>query len=73
MESGITAGNEPLGSAGLVTFQRCGHWWVYPVIATAEEMEEVAGFHLGVACSFCMGGLYAATRPHAGGTKGRVN
>jgi len=73
MERSITAGNEPLGDAGLVAFPSCGHWWVYRVAATPDQMHDLARFNRGVACSFCLGGLYAATQAHARGAAGRVN
>lgn len=73
MEPRITAGNEPLESTGLVAFPRCGHWWVYPVAAIPAQMHDLARFDLGVTCSFCVGGLYAATQPHTRAAAGRVN
>lgn len=73
MEPRITAGNEPLGGAGLVAFPRCGHWWVYPVAATLAQMHDLARFNLGVTRSFCVSGLYTATQPHARAAAGRVN
>jgi hypothetical protein len=73
MEYPIPAGAVPLDDAGLVAFTPCGHWWVYPVHATAEQMHELARFNLGIACSFCLAAWQDATRPRACGTATRVN
>jgi len=51
----------------------CGHWWVYPVHATVEQMHDLAGFNRGLACSFCLADWQAATRPQSRGTAARVN
>jgi hypothetical protein len=73
MERNINAGAQPLESAGLVAFTPCGHWWVYPGCANAEEMHALARFNLGIACSFCLAAWQAATHVTAGGTATRVN
>jgi hypothetical protein len=73
MEHPIHAGAQPLDAAGLVAFTRCGHWWVYPVHVTAEQLHEVARFNLGIACSFCLAAGLDATRVRASGTTRRVN
>jgi hypothetical protein len=69
----ITCGNEHLSRSGLVAFTRCGHWWVYDVGGTVDQLHDLARFNLGIACSFCVGELYAATHVAARGTDGRVN
>lgn len=63
----------PLDDAGLVAFSRCGHWWVYPVHATVEQMHELARFNLRIACGFCLGEWQAATRTQPRGTATRLN
>ena len=68
-----TYGADPLGGAGLVAFTPCGHWWVYPVHATAEQMHDLARFNLGLACSFCLAAWQDATHVRACGTTLRVN
>ena len=73
MEPYITIGNQPLGGAGVIAMTRCGHWWVYPVRGTAEQMHKLASFNLGIACSFCLREWRAATHAQARGTAGRVN
>jgi hypothetical protein len=55
VEHRITRSNEPLEGAGLVAFTACGHWWVYPVRFTREQMYDLydlARFNLGIICSF---------------------
>ena len=69
----VTSGNEPLEGTGLAVFTACGHWWVYPVRATAEQMHEVARFNLGIACSFCLAAWSDATHVRACGTPTRIN
>lgn len=59
--------------AGVVAVTPCGHWWVYPVRASAEQMHDLARFNLGVACSFCLAAWHDATHVRAGGTVTRVN
>ena len=73
MERVPTYGNDPLGPAGLVAFTPCGHWWVYPVHADAEQMHDLARFNLGIACSFCLGEWQAAIRAQARPTPTRIN
>ena len=68
-----TGGNEPLGPAGLVALTPCGHWWVYPVRADAEQMHDLARFNLGIACSFCLADWQRAREPRACGIAQRVN
>ena len=67
------SGSQPLGRAGLVAFTRCGHWWVFPVHADAEQMHELARFNLGLACSFCLADWQHANSARAGGTTWRLN
>jgi hypothetical protein len=69
----ITSGNDPLGAAGLVALLSCGHWWVYQVNATPEQMHELARFNPGIVCSFCLAGWHAATNARVPGTASRVN
>jgi hypothetical protein len=69
----MPAGSDPLSPAGLVAFTPCGHWWVYPVHADAEQMHDLARFNLGVACSFCIAEWQAATHTHSRPTVLRVN
>jgi hypothetical protein len=69
----IRACAQPLEDAGLVTFTPCGHWWVYPVHATAEQLHDVARFNQGLACSFCLTAWLDATHVRASGTARRVN
>jgi hypothetical protein len=69
----VTGGNQPLGDAGVVALTRCGHWWVYPVRGTAEQMHRLASFNVGIACSFCLRDWRAATHPVAYGVGSRVN
>ncbi len=73
MDHRITGGNEPLEGAGLVAFTPCGHWWVYPVHGSAEQLHELARFNLGIACSFCLAAWQAATQARTPGTVSRVN
>ncbi len=73
MERYCHDGSIPLDDAGLVAFSRCGHWWVYPVRATVEQMHDLARFNLGIACSFCLGEWQAATRAQARATATRRN
>jgi hypothetical protein len=68
-----TYGNDPLDSAGLVAFTPCGHWWVYPVRVTIEQMHDLARFNLGIACSFCLADWQAATHARSRPTVSRVN
>jgi hypothetical protein len=69
----ITNGNEPLDGAGLVAFTACGHWWVYPVHADAEQMHDLARFNLRIVCSFCLAARQDAAHVRASGTPTRVN
>jgi len=69
----LTRGNEPLERSGLLAVTRCGHWWVYPVHADREQMDEIARFNLGIACSFCLAAWSDATQARACGTAWRVN
>ena len=69
----IHAGAQSLDDAGLVAFPSCGHWWVYPVHATVEQLHDVARFNLGLACSFCLAAWLDATHVRAGGTLRRLN
>jgi hypothetical protein len=73
MEPYANVGAVPLDDAGLVAFTPCGHWWVYPVHASPEQMHDLARFNLGIACSFCLAEWQAATRPQARGTATRIN
>jgi hypothetical protein len=73
MQRRSTYGNMRLLEAGLIAFKPCGHWWVYPVRADPDELHTLAGFNLGVACSFCLTNGQAATRIHARGTTTRRN
>ena len=66
-------GAELLNEAGLVAFTRCGHWWVYPVHASPEQLHELARFNLGLVCSFCLATWQAATCARVPGTVSRVN
>jgi hypothetical protein len=61
-----------LGDAGLVAFTPCGHWWVYPVHADPEQLQELARFNLGIACSFCLA-EQAPTLPVVLGLDTRTN
>ena len=69
----ITYGSDPLGPAGLVALLSCGHWWVYRINATPDEMHELARFNLGIVRSFCLAGWHAATNVRVPGTTARVN
>ena len=73
MAAYTTWGNAPLGPAGLVTFMSCGHWWTYPAGGSMEQMHALAGFSLGLACSFCIADWQTVARIHARGTATRVN
>ena len=73
MEHRITAGNEPLDTAGLVAFTPCGHWWVNPTRATPEQMHDLARFNLGIACGFCLADWRAATHARVYTTVTRIN
>ena len=73
MEQPIHAGAQPLEDAGLVAFTPCGHWWVYPCHATAEQMHELARFNLGIACSFRLADWQRARSPRAYGSAWLVN
>jgi len=73
MEPYANVGIVPLDDAGLVAFTPCGHWWVYPVHASPEQMHDLARFNLGIACSFCLAERQAATQPQARGTATRIN
>jgi hypothetical protein len=73
MEPVLNPGAQRLEDAGLVAFTPCGHWWVYPEPATAEQMHEVARFNLGITCGFCRAAWHDATHPRACGTVWRVN
>ncbi len=73
MQRRLTYGNERFAHAGLVALTPCGHWWVYPEPATAEQMHELARFNLGIACSFCLAAWHNARHARAGGTARRVN
>jgi hypothetical protein len=73
MEHPIHDGAQPLDAAGLVAFTPCGHWWVYPGHAIAEQMHDVARFNLGIACSFCLAAWHDVTHVRAGGTAWRLN
>jgi hypothetical protein len=73
VENRVTGGNDPLGHAGLVAFTLCGHWWVYPVRANAEQLHDLARFNLGIACGFCFAAWQDATHARACGTAWRVN
>jgi hypothetical protein len=66
-------GAQRLDTSGLVTFPRCGHWWIYPVRAAPAQMHELARFNLGVACSFCLTALEDAAGARVCGTGWRVN
>jgi len=69
----ITYGTERLEEAGLVAFTACGHWWVYPCHATPVQMHDLARFHLGIVCSFCLAAWQRATSARMCGTATRVN
>ena len=69
----VTPGSDPLGAAGLVVLLSCGHWWVYRINATPEEMHDVARFNLGIVCSFCLADWHTATKARAPETTARVN
>jgi len=71
VEHSVHAGAEAFDDAGLVAFTRCGHWWVYPRCATAEQMHEVNRFNLGIACSFCLAAWLDAIHARACGTATR--
>jgi hypothetical protein len=73
MERYSHAGVVPLDDAALVAFTPCGHWWVYPVHASPEQMHDLARFNLGLACSFCLAEWQDATHARACGTATRVN
>ena len=73
MSRRVTWGNTRLGSTGLVAVMGCGHWWVYQVRATVEQMHDLARFNHGLACSFCLAAWQAATRPQAHGASTRLN
>ena len=73
VEHRITGGNEPLERAGLIAFTPCGHWWVYSVHTTAEQMHDLARFNLGIACSFCLVAWQDTTNVRVSGTPTRVN
>jgi len=73
MERYSHAGVVPLDDAALVAFTPCGHWWVYPVHASPEQMHDLARFNLGLACSFCLAEWQDATPARACGTATRVN
>jgi hypothetical protein len=62
-----------LEHAGLVAFTPCGHWWVYPEPATAEQMHNASRFNFGIACSFCRTAWHDALHPRRGGTLLRLN
>jgi hypothetical protein len=51
----------------------CGHWWVYQVRVSVEQMHDLAEFNLGLACSFCLADWQASTRAQARGTATRLN
>ena len=68
-----TGGSTPLEGAGLVAFMPCGHWWVYPVRASAAQLHDLARFNLGIACGFCLAAWQDATHARACGTANRVN
>jgi hypothetical protein len=69
----IHAGARSLDDAGLVAFMPCGHWWVYPVHASPEQLHELARLNLGLDCDFCLADWRAATRAQARPTATRVN
>jgi hypothetical protein len=73
MERYRHAGVVPLDDAALVAFMPCGHWWVYPVHASPEQMHDLARFNLGLACSFCLAEWRSATHVPSRGTVGRIN
>jgi hypothetical protein len=68
-----TFGNDSLEGAGLVVFTRCGHWWVYPVRRSPEQMHQLAQFNLGIACSFCHAARQDTTHARPRGTATRQN
>ncbi len=68
-----TVGNARLGSTGLIAVMACGHWWVYDVRATPEQMHDLARFNRGLACSFCLADWQAATKAQAHATATRLN
>src|SRR6188508_666798 len=42
MGARITWGNDPLGTTGLVTIMRCGHWWAYRFDMSRDQMYGLA-------------------------------
>jgi hypothetical protein len=73
MGTHITWGSASLGPSGLVAFMSCGHWWAYPVHATAEQLHEVAKFNRRLLCGFCLADWQDDTYVPARGTATRVN
>ena len=73
MGARVTYGNARLDSAGLVAFMACGHWWTYPIRATAEHLHEIAGFNRRLLCGRCLMDWQVDTYVPAPGTATRVN
>ena len=73
MGTGSTWGSASLGPSGLVAVMSCGHWWVYPGRASAEQPHEVARFNHSLRCGVCLDECQMTTDVPVRGTVIRVN